>query len=117
MHHGASPLRLVHMLVPAILGAYIGHRMAKFRHFQGESPMLPSSVVCAKFALSPRSLRGLSWRAVSRIRLLMESCPGRQASMVAEHAMSRGASLKLGAKTGEQGVGEQPQRAIAGGFS
>jgi hypothetical protein len=73
-------------------------------------------VVCAKFALRPRSLGGAAWRAVSRIRLLMESCPGRQAAMVAEHAMSCGASLKLGAKAGEQGVGEQPQRAIASVF-
>ena len=48
MHHAASPFRLVHMLAPAILDAYIGHRMANFCHFQGESPMLPSSVVCAE---------------------------------------------------------------------
>ena len=117
MHHGAPPFRLVHMLVPAILDAYIRHRMAEFRHFQGESPRLPSSVVCAKFALCPRSLRGAGWRAVSRIWPLMGSCPGRQAAMVAEHVISRRASLKLGAKAGKQGVGEHPQRAIAGGFS
>ena len=117
MHHGASPFRLVHLLVPAILDAYIGHRMAKFCHFQGESPRLPSSVVCAKFALRPRSLRGAPWRAVSRIWPLMGRCPGRKAAMIAKHVMSRRASLKLGAKAGEQGVGEQPQRAIAEGFS
>jgi len=117
MPHRASPFRLVHMLVPSILDAYIGHRMAEFPHFDGESPRLPSSVVCAKFALCPRSLRGAAWRAVSRIRLLMESCPGRQAAMFAEHVMSRRASLKLGAKAGEQVVGEQPQCAIASVFS
>lgn len=51
MHHGASPFRLAHMLVPAILGTYIGHRLAEFRHFQGERPRLPGSVVCAEFCL------------------------------------------------------------------
>ena len=117
MHHAASPFRLVHMLVPAILDAYIGHRMSEFRHFQGESPWLPSSVVCAKFALRSRFLRGAAWRAVSRIWPLMGKCPGRQAAMIAEHVMSRGASLKLGAKAGEQGIGEQPQCAIAGAFN
>ena len=117
MQHGASPFCLVHMLLPAILDAYIGHRMAEFRHCQGESPRLPSSVVCAKFALRPRTLRGAAWQAVSRIWPLMGRCPGRQAAMVAEHVMSRRASLKLGAKAGKQGVGEHPQRAIAGGFS
>ena len=34
--------------------------------------------------------------------------------MIAKHVMSRRASIELGAKAGEQGVGEQPQRAIAG---
>ena len=117
MHHAASPFRLLHMLVPAIVVAYIGHRMSEFRHFQRENPRLPSSVVCAKFALHPRFLRGAAWRAVSRIWPLMGRCPGRQAAMVAEHVMSSRASLKLGAKPGEQGVAEKPQRAIAGGFS